>query len=480
MKWRPSPADLIPAAVALLAMFPLHNNDLWWHLATGRWIVEHLAVPRSDVFSWTHYLGAWVDNEWLGQVVVYGVWRLGGNVALIALRACLYAGLALLVRAFSREAFAPAIAVAVALSHHWWELRPSVFTLAALLLMLIAIERGREGWLVPLFLVWANVHPGFLFGLIVLAAVSVVKPPLWKVTPFCALATLVNPYGLRVYEQQFVIARNSHYRALLDEWVVPPVGFLLLATGFVICGALSLRRAPLHRLVFLFAGAFLSMTAVRFEECLGWIAAPVFFTLPMMVPRAEGGEARGGWLGPRLFVLLAAIVVGWNPPAANAIFAATAHHHGLVVRQRIASCVIAMLALFRPGGLRRRWVALTAAAAIAGGMFFVRTTVEPGRYPGSCLERLPPGTRVFHRLAWGGWLIWHGRASFIDGRCSGQRLFFGTVAAQTGRARPLLRLWGIEYVLASPEDGVSGQIRNAPEWILVCRDEASTLYRRRE
>ena len=60
MHW---PLDaLLVAAVPLLALFPLHNNDLWWHLAAGRWIVEHHAVPRTDVFSWTHFLGAWVKG----------------------------------------------------------------------------------------------------------------------------------------------------------------------------------------------------------------------------------------------------------------------------------------------------------------------------------------------------------------------------------------------------------------------------------
>src|SRR5689334_21554695 len=86
---------LLIAIVPLFALFPLHNNDLWWHLATGKWIVANFAVPRDDIFSWTHYLRGWIDNEWLSQVLFYGVWKIGGERALIVLRAVMFAGIAL-------------------------------------------------------------------------------------------------------------------------------------------------------------------------------------------------------------------------------------------------------------------------------------------------------------------------------------------------------------------------------------------------
>ncbi|GEM_PF-3572275 len=439
-------SDLIPIAVALLASFPLHNNDLWWHLATGRWISFHHAVPRDDLFSWTHFLGAWVDNEWLAQLILYGVWKLGGNAALIITRALIFCGLALLMRTWLRamrmpRLFLPAMAGAIAVSHHWWEIRPSAATLAALLVMMIIIERARSGvdrvWTLPLlFLLWANTHPGFFFGLVILAAITlacVVDPllPRWKhsargalrggrmlaVTAASALATLINPYGIRVYEQQFAIARNPLYRELLDEWMAPPVWIAAIAAIVILIAIIRLKEIPLSRLAPLFGCALLSLTAIRFSEYLGWIAIPLALTAL-----------------PRLRIPVSRV------PA------------------------VAHLAL----------------ALVIVAVALPRERIEPMRYPQGCDAQITRSDRLFNRLSWGGWLIWtRNLAPFIDGRCSGQRLFFGYVLAENGQALQRFDEWRIDTVLVSRSEGVARQLENAASWSRVCDDGASVLFRRR-
>jgi len=410
------------ALVPLLALFPLHNNDLWWHLATGKWITAHHAVPRDDIFAWTRYLTGWIDNEWLSQVLFYGAWKTGGLRALIVFRALLFAAIAVLLRMYTR-AFAIAIIPAVALSWHWWELRPSVFSLIGLLVMLVLIDRDRRWWLPIVFLLWANLHPGFVFGLVVFAAITVVDR---RVLPFLAsvFATLINPYGWRVYEQSLAIGSNREYRALLDEWLVPPWWFLLIAVAVLLVGAFHVRRVPLVRLMPLFATATLAMTAVRFEEYLAWIALPIaiecFGVAPEPVPSEREGTSAA-------FSRRFAAVVGG------------------------ATLVIALL------------IAATRENAI-----------QPARYPTKCMSAVKG--KVFNRLSWGGWLIWHGVPPFIDGRCSGQKLFFDFVAAQVKYARPLLARWGIDTVIVGADDGSLKQLANAPEWQLVCHDEASFVF----
>jgi len=117
--------------------------------------------------------------------------------------------------------------------------RPSVFSLLGLLTLLILIQRGRWWWIPPLFLVWANLHPAFIVGLIVFLAIVAAR----IITRWGAgagalvasiVATLMNPYGWRVYEQQLTIGSSRDYRALLDEWIVPPVPFLLFAIAILI------------------------------------------------------------------------------------------------------------------------------------------------------------------------------------------------------------------------------------------------------
>jgi hypothetical protein len=118
-----------------------------------------------------------------------------------------------------------------------------------------------------------------------------------------------------------------------------------------------------------------------------------------------------------------------------------------------------------------------ASAVICVFVAFTRTDViAPSRYPTKCLTAVHG--KVFNRLSWGGWLIWNGIPPFIDGRCSGQKLFFDLVAAQVKYARPLLARWGIDTVIMAADDGTTRQLANAPEWQLVCRDEASFVFSR--
>jgi len=476
---------LLVAAVPLLALFPLHNNDLWWHLAAGKWIVQHHAVPRDDIFAWTRYMRDWIDNEWLSQVVFYGVWRVGGDRALIVLRALLFGAMALMLRRYTgARAFPYALASAIALSHHWWELRPSVFSLLGLLGMLILIPRGRWWWLPPLFLIWANLHPGFVFGLVVFGAIVAARAiTRWgagaPAGAWCAslAATLINPYGWRVYEQQLTVASNPEYRALLDEWIVPPVPFLLFAAGILIIGALSLRRMPLPRLIPLFATATLSMTAVRFEEYCAWIAVPIaLHCLRRLAPARAPAY--------HLTFVLTAAAVGWWPPAVKLTSSSTM----IALRQRIATTVAVLAASWSARRPRRasagqvaRRSTLTLASVIVLVLVIAVTrseVIERGRYPTRCLNAVQG--RVFNRLSWGGWLIWkRGIPVFIDGRYAGQRIFFDYVAAQVRYARPLLARWGIETVIVAADDGTAPQLANAPEWSLVCRDDASLVFRRK-
>lgn len=71
------------ATVFALALSPATDPDLFWHLATGRWILAHHSVPRVDPFSWTVPGRRWIAHEWLTEVAFQGLHRAGGWAALI-------------------------------------------------------------------------------------------------------------------------------------------------------------------------------------------------------------------------------------------------------------------------------------------------------------------------------------------------------------------------------------------------------------
>ena len=89
---------LLVAALALLAILlgapsdaVLRDPDTYWHLAAGRWILEHGSVPLSDPFSHTLPGAPWVAHEWLSEIILAGIFRLAGWSGLVVATALSFA-----------------------------------------------------------------------------------------------------------------------------------------------------------------------------------------------------------------------------------------------------------------------------------------------------------------------------------------------------------------------------------------------------
>jgi hypothetical protein len=530
-------ADVLLCAIPLLCVFALRNNDLWWHLAAGRAMFERHAFLHGDPFSFTGFMGDWVDNAWLSQLGYYVTWRLGGNFGLIVFRCCLYALIFFVIRSLLRAgrrpaALLPCLVVGIALSYGWWELRPSAFSMLGTLLVLRILEevrRSNRGFaaLPIVFLLWASAHPGFLFGLCLLVATVAalyVEPlvphwPRWtgeaNVSPRLAawtgvsiLATLVNPYGWRVYSEQLSITGNVAFRAALDEWVPPSVPFLALV--FLTVGAFALfryRRVSLAGWVPILAAAGLSTTGVRFEEYFALVAVPMIFVHsgPGRLERAR-----------RLFVpalLAGAIVIGLQSPLAVSLregqpgrqrsdaveqrLEERIHRNALLLSGFLAVALAAAALRGREGG---RWLllrscgragafALAPAVACAALLAMIAPRagrippdyVETDRYPDRCLPALTgENRRVFNRLSWGGWLIWNARLqTFIDGRGWGQPLYLDYLRCYGPDRKDVFATYRIDTVVVPHGDTIAADLARQPDWKLACTDGAAVVYERR-
>jgi len=88
---------LLLATLAILALYAASQDvtgeDLWWHLATGRYILEHGEIPTRDVFSFTYAGAPWFNQEWLAQVLFFDLFRRGGGTALVAFKVLVAASL---------------------------------------------------------------------------------------------------------------------------------------------------------------------------------------------------------------------------------------------------------------------------------------------------------------------------------------------------------------------------------------------------
>src|SRR5579875_3052386 len=115
------------------------DEDLWWHLSAGDWIVKHAAVPWRDVFSRYGTGRLWIDYSWLFDVSVSRIFSAWGLHGILVFTTLLTLGfVAALVFCASSALITP---------RPW--LASCIFFVLELYLLLQARERGRVAWLLP-------------------------------------------------------------------------------------------------------------------------------------------------------------------------------------------------------------------------------------------------------------------------------------------------------------------------------------------
>src|SRR5258707_14588178 len=94
----PRPPLLALAALLLLGLFspPVADTDFWWHLKTGEYMAQSHSLPVPDPFAWTTAKVPLaypaevqtrrfnLTHEWLAQLMLYLVWRVGGFAGVVA------------------------------------------------------------------------------------------------------------------------------------------------------------------------------------------------------------------------------------------------------------------------------------------------------------------------------------------------------------------------------------------------------------
>jgi hypothetical protein len=245
---------LVVFAAACLMPF---QSDTWWHLRAGQEMWSRRFVMLHDEFSFTVAGTYWPNHEWLSEVVFYGTYRLGGLPGMTLLGAtALTAALALSWRLMrvgptTRLLFMAAAIPSIA---HVWTVRPHVFTLLLLMVVVHLIIR-RVYWPLPaLFVLWANLHGGVALGLVVLGAVTLAdgwlagRPTLLRMLALCAVcfaATFVTPLGVGLWTTIPESIQKSMANGIA-EWRPPHesgwrhLDFWLIATGLLV--AVVVRR----------------------------------------------------------------------------------------------------------------------------------------------------------------------------------------------------------------------------------------------
>lgn len=263
------------AAVVLIALLlslaPKPENDLFFELRIGGDILASHHLPHFDTYSWSRYGTRWVVPEWLAFVLYALAYKAGGLFGSWTLLAALTVGAALALwiplarRIGAGWAFGPVALALIAMSSCFQE-RPYAFTYLLLPIGLGIIGRARAGnprallWLIPLCILWTNLHQGVVVLICVLGAYVVgdglnaaiirlnhrregppdllaagwenvlaaraaeARAPLtnakWMLAAAiaCAVSAMASPYGWRVFQNIYITVGNRQLMANVTEW----------------------------------------------------------------------------------------------------------------------------------------------------------------------------------------------------------------------------------------------------------------------
>jgi hypothetical protein len=324
----------------------LNDGDTLWQIRAGGWILDHHAIPRVDPFGYTAGDRAWSPHEWGAETLLAVAWRAAGMAGVMALTAAaagVAAGLLLhYLRRWLPDRYA-LLALTVALANAAPSLlaRPHVLAWPCLVLWTIGLLRARAcrvapPWsLLPVMLVWVNLHGSFMLGLLLPAGFlleALLDPsarhrrPLAGWGGFLAAAWAVaclNPDG--VTGVWFPIRLlGMHSLGWIGEWAPPDLsrpGPLVLTLLGLVALALSgrMRLGPV-RVLMVLALVFGALTHARNGQLLGMVGV-----LLVTEPVATGfglGPSRtaraAGWDRVAALLMLAALAVRLVAPLPSA------------------------------------------------------------------------------------------------------------------------------------------------------------------
>ncbi|MDP3703110.1 MAG: hypothetical protein Q8R78_01805 [Candidatus Omnitrophota bacterium] len=301
------------------------DTDLWYHLNSGRYIVEHRALPTDSSFiSFLTPPRQWVDYYWLFQVLVYRLHAAFGYPGLITLRNLTYTILITVILSYfyftrKRESTrSPVYFVALFVLYslflfsRYLNVRPHIFSylLIAVFLLIYEYHPNRTIWLLPLAVLWCNLHGGEYPVMLLISGAYIAeyfvnrfrgKPEgvrtsrTFLIPAVLAMwAVLATPHGLKLLTVPFATAHASQYineyqqltfqdLATMHFSILMPsqrtLFNLLLAAGWM--GAVVLgwrRKLRISHLLMLIGGSILLSKGNRFTYEFALLALPILAT----------------------------------------------------------------------------------------------------------------------------------------------------------------------------------------------------------
>lgn len=292
---------ILGGIIFFLSFYKISDPDIWLHLKSGQVMLQDFRILDRDIFSYTRQAAPWANHSWLSQIIFYLSYRCFHLAGLYLIRYLLLAATFGLIYFSAREKVGERGAAVLTLltilaANQRFVVRPELFTFAFIAVLLFVLENekiraGSRFFALPLlFAVWANIHGGFILGVVIIWLYCLGEgfalilpggdaPPsssgrMWRrlllIAALSSAAVVLNPFGFHVYKyysseisrlSSFIYVWQPFPWTAWRNWTLSQAFFPLL----IILGAFSFirrRRQLSHLLIFLFF-SYLGVKAVR-------------------------------------------------------------------------------------------------------------------------------------------------------------------------------------------------------------------------
>jgi hypothetical protein len=387
---------VVPILVAGAVSFAppiLNDADTFWHIAAGRWMIAHGAVPATDPFSYTFAGRPWVAHEWLSELAMAAAFIAAGWSGVMLLTGAAVGVVAAIMDRWLIRWLAPlpallALALGFACLAPGMLARPHLLALPVLALWTVGLLEARQAgrappiWLPLVMMLWANLHSSFIVGLLIAAALALealLDLKAWRrrtligwaaFLGLCLVASLATPHGIEglVFPLRVIGMKTL---PAITEWAGPdffkgsPLEIVLLG-GLWIAFWRGVGLGALRALILL-GLVHMSLQHVRQEVLLG-VVAPLILAEPFGRTMSGATAAGPGWRLPA-------------PQTALGVFLVS--------------------------------------AVVLGRLLVPMVRVDGPTAPIAALAHVPPALRaqpVLNDYDFGGYLIFEGVRPYIDGR----------------------------------------------------------------
>lgn len=472
-------------------MKPVADYDFWWHLATGKYIVENRALPQNDPFAYTSHKepaemkSLILKGYWVAQVIfykVYSQWDFKGIIILRSLLLMLFLQLIFLTVKKQGLSDLPALLFVTGvffLAIKFTGERPQQFTFLFFSLSMYLLEdfrttRSKKILFIPLvILLLSNMHPGYVVCILLLSLYLLGEGVLliWRKGPvdkgfklllgvwiLSLILSFFNPNGFSVFRMLLAHGAQASGSGIVEfmptfqaykNYYIPPdytyIVFLLLS----LLTLRYIRKIGLVHVLVLITFTSMSLISLRYLIFYMCAAAPILARVILYVKEEKyiNGLFRGlkkteGLLYGLAFILSAVYIFSGIPAFAryefreNSIFAAPKGAADFLNSQKIYG-------------------------------------------------------NMFNEYGFGGYLIWRlypDKKVFIDGRnlendAYGEYSAIITASSEQNRLwTDLLKKHGITYVVLPPLTPrgeiypIVEKLINSNEWVLIYRDHLALVF----